>query len=114
MAIKFRLKGLAETFIENIKCPGCGHDGGDDGEKEFFTDLTRVTYDGIVAVIRCGLCNLIFVPEQQKLGIINSGKLRQAVEDDSLATGQPIYASRQAVILEVERMNATKDGEHSN
>ena len=108
MPLKFRLKGLAETFVDKIVCPGCGHDGGDEGDQGFHTELTRVTYDGIVVVIQCSLCSSVFVPNGQRNGVLNSQKLRQAVERDSVTTGQPILPSRQAVILEVERMNAER------
>ena len=46
MALKFRLKGLAETFIDEISCPGCGLAGADD--QNFATELTKVTFDGII------------------------------------------------------------------
>ena len=109
MPLKFRLKGLAETFVDSLKCPKCGHEGGDEGDKGFLTDLTRVTYDGIVVVVKCQMCNQIFVPENQRHGIINSQRLRAAVEKDSVNTGQPIYADTKAVIVDVERLNASKD-----
>ncbi len=109
MSIKFRLKGLAETFIDSIQCPCCGHDGGEDGDNEFHTELTRITFDGIIAVIRCGICNHIFVPIEQRLGIINSERLRNAVEQDSVKTGQPIFSDFKAVVLDVERQNAVQE-----
>jgi hypothetical protein len=109
MPLKFRLKGLAETFVDVIRCPECGHDGGEGGDQGFQTDLTRVTYQGIIVVISCGVCNAIFVPEGQRLGVINSQKLRSAVEKDSQTTGQPIYCNLAEVRLEVEKLNAAKD-----
>lgn len=109
MPLKFRLKGLAETFIDRLSCPSCGHDGGPDGDQGFHTDLTRVTFDGIIVVVQCGMCGAIFVPENQKLGIINPQRLRTAVERDSLNTGQPIFESKKAVQLDVERLNAAKE-----
>lgn len=108
MPLKFRLKGLAETFVDKITCPGCGHDGGEDGDQGFHTELTRVTFDGIVVVIQCSICSAVFVPNGQRNGVINAQKLRTAVERDSVSTGQPILSSRQAVILEVERLNAER------
>lgn len=108
MSLKFRLKGLAETFIDKIVCPACHHDGGEEGDNDFYTELSRVTFDGIVAVIRCGVCNHIFVPSEQRLGVINPQRLRDAVEKDSLKTGQPIYQNKHAVVLDVERLNAAK------
>ena len=109
MPLKFRLKGLAETFIDNIKCPKCGHEGGEDGDKGFQTDLTRVTFDGIVVVVKCLICGKVFVPDNQRHGIINSQRLRAAVEKDSQNTGQPIFQNTEAVRLDVERMNASED-----
>ena len=108
MPLKFRLKGLAETFIDAIRCPSCGHDGGPDCDQGFHTDLTRVTFDGIIVVVQCGMCGRIFVPANQKLGIINFQRLRTAVEKDSLNTGQPIFETKKAVELDVERLNAAK------
>lgn len=111
MPLKFRLKGLAETFVDTIHCPCCGHDGGDQGDQGFQTDLTKVTYQGIIVVIRCEHCAHIFVPDGQRLGIINSGKLRTAVEKDSQTTGQPIMLGLDAVRLDVEKLNATRNDE---
>lgn len=111
MGLKFRLKGLAETFVDRIVCPKCGHDGGEDGDQGFKTDHTRVTYDGIVVVIECGTCGSIFVPDGQRHGIIDSAKLRQAVQKDSLKTGQPICSSIKEVRIDVERLNAERNDE---
>jgi hypothetical protein len=108
MALKFRLRGLAETFIENLCCPGCGHEATSEEDSEFSTELTKVTLHGIVVVIRCLKCREIFVPSEQRTGILNFRKLRSAVERDSLNTGQPIYVDRQSVELDVERMNAER------
>ena len=49
MALKFRLKGLAETFVDSITCPCCGVVGVDD--QNFTTELTKVTYQGIIVVV---------------------------------------------------------------
>lgn len=106
MPLKFRLSGLAETFIDQIHCPQCGHDGGDAGDQGFKTELTRVTLDGIVVVIQCQCCGEIFVPEGQKRGVIDRKRLQTAVEKDSSNTGQPILTSMSAVCLEVEKLNA--------
>ena len=108
MPLKFRLKGLAETFVDTIRCPDCGHDGGDDGDQGFKTELTRVTYDGIIVVIQCCVCANVFVPDGQRHGVINSEKLRNAVERDSVTTGQPLLPTRASVKLEVERLNAER------
>ena len=66
MALKFRLKGLAETFVDAITCPCCGVMGVDD--QHFTTELTKVTYQGIIVVVQCRDCKEIFVPNSQKLG----------------------------------------------
>jgi len=111
MSLKFRLRGLAETFVDEIKCPCCGNDGGDNGDQGFATSHTRVTYDGIVVVIECDVCTHVFVPNNQRHGIINSEKLRSAVDKDSENTGMPIFQDVAFVKLEVERMNAEKNSE---
>ena len=108
MPLKFRLRGLAETFVDEITCPCCGHDGGDEGDQGFQTELTRVTFDGIIVVIQCEICSHVFVPDGQKLGVIDSRKLRDAVEKDSSNTGQPVFLGRGEVALEVERLNAER------
>lgn len=109
MPLKFRLRGLAETFIDNIACPCCGHDGGDAGDEGFRSDLSRVTFDGIVVVIQCNHCAYVFVPDGQRLGVINSSKLREAVTRDSENTGQPACSGLKEVRLDVERRNTVKD-----
>lgn len=111
MPLKFRLRGLAETFVDEISCPCCGHDGGENGDQGFATEHTRVTFDGIVVVIQCDICAHVFVPDSQRLGIINSRKLRSAVEKDSLNTGVPIYTDIACVKLEVEKLNAEQNEE---
>ena len=108
MPLKFRLRGLAETFVDNISCPHCGHDGGEHGDNGFLTELTRVTFAGIIVVIQCENCSQVFIPEGQKLGIINSQRLRTAVEKDSDNTGQPALPDMKSVQLEVERLNAER------
>ncbi len=109
MPLKFRLKGLAETFVDQICCPACGNDGGPDGDQGFHTDLTRVTYDGIIVVVQCVVCGKIFVPEGQRHGIINPQRLRQAVDKDSLNTGQPVFPSLESVKLDVDKLNEAKN-----
>lgn len=109
MALKFRLRGLAETFIEEICCPGCQHVGGD--EESFSTEHTRVTFDGIIVVMRCKSCEHVFVPDKQRLGVLNPSALKSAVEKDSLDTGEPIFDSMRAVKLAVERDAARDRGD---
>ena len=109
MPLKFRLKGLAETFVERVICDTCGNDGGEEGDEGFRTDQSRVTFDGIIAVIECSHCGNIFVPADQRLGIINSTRLRSAVEKDCEMTGQPILENKEEVMLDVEKLNARRN-----
>jgi C4-type Zn-finger protein len=109
VAIKFRLKGLAETFLEEITCPCCGNSGSDD--QQFVTELTKVTYAGIIIIVQCRLCAEIFVPTTQRLGILNPKKLREAVQKDSRETGDPIIPDISAVKLTVEHLNAMRKGD---
>ena len=109
MALKFRLKGLAETFLDSITCPSCGVNGNDD--EHFATDLTRVTYDGIVVVAQCRACHEIFVPDSQRLGVIDSGRLREAVSKDSEDTGERLLENLQAVRQFVLKLNAERRGD---
>ncbi len=108
MPLKFRLKGLAETFVDLIQCPKCKHDGGDGGDEGFKTDLSRVTFDGIVVVIQCEKCSHVFVPDRQRFGVINIQKLRRAVEKDCKQSGEPLFPRIADVRLDVERLNAEK------
>ena len=109
MALKFRLRGLAETFIDQIVCPCCGTSGTD--EHYFTTEFTKVTYEGIIVVVQCKSCREIFVPTSQRLGILNPVELRSAVEKDSTDTGEPIVPNFRAVLLAVERLNAERKGD---
>ena len=108
MALKFRLKGLAETFIDTISCPKCGATGSDD--QNFVTELTKVTLEGIIVVVQCRSCGEIFVPDTQRLGILDPDKLRAAVEQDSFETGEPMFSSYKMVRLNAERLNAMRKG----
>ena len=109
MALKFRLKGLAETFIDSIACPGCGVIGNDD--QYFTTELTRVTFEGIIVVVQCRSCAEIFVPITQRLGILNMEELKQAVEKDARETGEPLMNGFKAVKLNAEKLNAMRKGD---
>jgi hypothetical protein len=108
MALKFRLKGLAETFIDEIECPNCGNCGSDD--TNFSTELTKVTFDGIIVVTQCRSCAEIFVPEVQKMGVINPDALKNAVKQDHLDTGEPLLSHIMEVKLNAERLNALRKG----
>lgn len=109
MALKFRLRGLAETFLEDIICGACGSRGTDD--ETFTTQHTRVTFDGIIVVVQCRKCSEIFVPIQQRLGVINPGALREAVSKDANETGEPVLVNFAAVRLNAERLNALRRGD---
>ena len=109
MALKFRLKGLAETFIETITCPHCSTCGNDD--QHFTTELTKVTLDGIIVVVQCRNCNEIFVPSTQRLGVINPGELKRAVEKDVKDSGESGLINYHAVRLNAEKLNAERKGE---
>ena len=109
MGLKFRLRGLAETFIDEICCPSCRIHGHDD--QHFATELTKVTFDGIIVVIQCRNCGEIFVPNTQRLGIMNPEALRLAVEKDSRETGEALVPSIDAVKLNAEKLNAARKGE---
>lgn len=109
MSLCFRLKGLAETFIEEICCPACGHKGKDD--QFFSTDMTRVTFDGIVVIAQCKVCNELFVPLTQRLGIVSQKALKEAVEKDLLLTGETTFSTLQNVQETVSRLNAERRGE---
>lgn len=108
MALKFRLRGLAETFIDQLTCPSCGTNGSDDSN--FSTENTKVTFEGIVVVAQCRGCGEIFVPTTQRLGVLNPSELRKAVEKDSRDTGEPIAPGLKAVKLGAEKLNAERKG----
>jgi hypothetical protein len=109
MALKFRLRGLAETFIDEIKCPCCGIRGNDD--QDFSTELTKVTYEGIIVIVQCRSCNEIFVPRSQRLGVVDINELKKAVEKDHYETGEPLLADLKAVKVSAERLNALRKGD---
>ena len=108
MALKFRLKGLAETFVDTISCPCCGVVGSDD--QNFSTEFTKVTYEGIIVVVQCRACNEIFVPITQRLGVLDFSALKVAVEKDSDDSGQAILYGITAVRLSAEKLNAQRKG----
>ena len=106
MALKFRLKGLAETFVEEITCPHCGLRGTDDND--FITDLSKVTLMGIVVVAQCKSCGEIFVPNNQRVGIVNYSALKSAAIKDSEETGEAIYENINNVRLSAEKLNSER------
>ena len=108
MGLKFRLRGLAETFIDEMECPTCGQRGSD--EEQFSTELTRVTFEGIIAVVQCRECKEIFVPATQRLGVVDPRKLREAVEKDAIDTGEAILPNFDSVKMCAEKLNADRKG----
>lgn len=109
MGMRFRLRGLAETFIERVTCPQCGCSGQDDSS--FATDNTKVTLEGIVVIAQCKECGEIFVPDSQRRGILNPSALRNAVEQDSDQSGEPLLDGAPQVALVAQRLNALRKGE---
>ena len=109
MTLKFRLRGLAETFLDEISCPACSAHGTD--ETAFSTELTRVTYEGIIVVVQCKGCGEIFVPREQRLGVINPSALRDAVEKDANDLGETVLTGLSSVRLNAEKLNAQRKGE---
>jgi hypothetical protein len=106
MALKFRLRGLAETFVDQVVCPCCGHEVKDENDTSLSTEHTKVTLSGIVVVVQCGACQFVFIPIEQKFGVINTQRLQSAVERDSQNSGQPVFKGLSCVKVEVERINA--------
>lgn len=109
MALKFRVKGLAETFVESICCPACGIAGADD--QYFATEFTKVTLEGIIVMVQCKVCKEIFVPESQRLGVVDYNALCAAVEKDSVDSGEAILTGIAAARLSAEKLNAERKGE---
>jgi hypothetical protein len=108
MALKFRVKGLAETFLESIECPCCGVAAVDD--QYFTTEYTKVTLEGIIVVVQCKICSEIFVPNSQRLGVLDYPALCTAVEKDSVDSGGAIMTGLAAVRLSAEKLNAERKG----
>jgi hypothetical protein len=109
MGLRFRLRGLAETLIDNLRCPCCGVLGFDDSN--FSTDMTKVTKDGIIVIAQCKSCNEIFIPLTQRLGILHTERLRNAVEKEHREVGSNNYNDIKDVKLYVEKLNAERRGE---
>ena len=108
MALRFRLKGLAETCLDRVICPECGHNCAGETHQGECTKLTKVTFDGIIVVIECAECGYVFVPKGQRFKVINQQQLRFAVEKDSFLTGEPLFTSLHMVHIEVEKLNMVK------
>ena len=108
MALRFRLKGLAETYIEEVACPCCGVNGIDD--QLFSTEHTKVTYEGIIVVLQCKNCDEIFIPSNQRMGIIDPQELKVAVVTDHKKTGEPLHTNLRSVLIDTEMLNASRKG----
>jgi hypothetical protein len=109
MSLRFRLRGLAETFLEEVSCPCCGNKGRDD--QFFSTEMTRVTFDGIVVIVQCRLCAEIFIPNNQRMGIVSQKALKEAVEKDLRLTGEKQFSTYQLAAEAVQQLNAEKKGQ---
>lgn len=109
MALKFRLRGLAETFIDELTCPNCRYCS--DSENDFKTDDTKITESGIIIVAECNFCGEIFVPENQKVGVINPKLLSSALVTESVVKKLPPLKSFNDVKLKIEQMNAVRRGD---
>lgn len=109
MGMRFRLRGLAETFIDSVTCPKCGCSGQDDDS--FSTGNTKVTLEGIVVIAECKECGEIFVPGSQRRGVINPGALRDAVERDSVQSGEPLLSGSSEVSFVAQKLNALRRGD---
>lgn len=109
MSLKFRLKGLAETFLDQVSCPCCGHKGNDD--QFFSTEMTRVTFDGIVVIAQCKICSEIFIPNNQRMGILSQKALKEAVEKDMSITGETEFSTYQQAAMAVSKINAQRKGQ---
>ena len=108
MPLTLRLRGLAETFVEELCCPNCGTGEDPSAEENFDASLTIVTVDGIVAVLECRSCKHAFVPENQRRGIISSGKLRDSIAAEQLREGKdPVRTMHEAYLI-AEMRNAKK------
>ncbi|HMO02940.1 MAG TPA: hypothetical protein PKD37_07840 [Oligoflexia bacterium] len=102
MAIKFRLKGLAETFIDRIICPCC-HQASEEDDL-FAAELTKVTLEGIVVVTRCLTCGELFLPEQ-RIGVIDPQALKMAVIEDAKEHDEPLLFGYRAVAELIAKNN---------
>jgi uncharacterized Zn finger protein len=108
MGLKFRLRGLAETMVDYIRCPECGSDGVDDSA--FATEQVKVTFEGIAIIFQCRCCGEIFVPDTLQLGVQSADELKAAVERDAKETGQALHPTLESVVLSAEHLNAVRRG----
>ncbi|MEM4379949.1 MAG: hypothetical protein QXL01_04600 [Thermoplasmatales archaeon] len=109
MALRFKLRRVAETYVEEIECPCCGHYSEDiDG---FTTELTRVTFQGIIVVCRCNVCGEIFLPFNQRVGVISFKNLKDLILRDARRRGVAIYRNLDDVLDYVNYLNAVRRGE---
>ncbi|MCS6961345.1 MAG: hypothetical protein NZT61_02425 [Deltaproteobacteria bacterium] len=109
MALRFKLKRIAETYIDYIECPSCGHYS--EEIDKFTTELTRVTFEGIVVVCRCGICGEIFLPRNQRIGVISFKNLRDLILRDARKRAVAIYRNIEDVKIYANYLNAVRRGE---
>ncbi|MCS6894465.1 MAG: hypothetical protein NZO16_07885 [Deltaproteobacteria bacterium] len=109
MALRFKLRRVAETYIDYIECPNCGYSS--EEIDKFTTELTRVTFEGIVVVCRCGICGEIFLPANQRVGVISFKNLKELILRDSRKRGVAIYRNVRDVKIYVDYLNAVRRGE---
>jgi hypothetical protein len=62
-------------------------------------------------VVQCKSCAEIFVPDTQRLGVLNPDELKKAVQKDSVDTGEAVMHGVEAVKLNAEKLNAMRKGE---
>jgi hypothetical protein len=105
VALRFKLKNLAETVIEELKCPGCGLIAND--EQLFSTDLTRLTKDGIIVMAECRCCGEVFIPTGQRTGIMDVINFREVINREYSDESFPA-PSRNSMELEAEKLNAIR------
>lgn len=108
VGLKFRLRGLAQTFLTRIVCPGCKYRSSE--PEGFGTDGSRVTFIGIVVVAECKCCGEFFVPDGQRFEVLDAPKLIELVKKDWVVTGGPEHRTVWDVELHTERLNAERRG----
>jgi hypothetical protein len=108
MALKFKLRRVAETYLEFIQCPSCGTYSED--IDHFTSELTRVTFEGVVVVCRCTICGEIFIPPNQRIGVISFKNLKDLILRDARRRGSKIFRNIEDVKNYVEYLNAVRRG----
>lgn len=80
MSVLYKLKGVAETRIEEVCCPRC--EVSEDDIDDFF-DIENIfpTFEGIIATVKCFSCGFYYIPEQE-IEIVDDRKLKIGVSKD--------------------------------